>query len=162
MAERPTTVFEWPGFRVVHDPATGETVTHYPDGTHCGDGQPGADHEYHGALLGMSPALTHLHHELAHHLLGNLAPDSPPDAGGCIIAWRAAHGVEQDEHAAARELLYTALQYASRGLSGALATLDPVRAWGVDPLELSGYHASLFAAVQLGAGRVVVYAPAHL
>lgn len=149
------TVFRWSCFELVYTPETGETVTHYVDGTTSGAGQPGWAHRYHGSLLDLSPAEAHLHHELAHHLLGDAAPDSPRD-GGCIIAWRAAHGINQAPDAEQREWLYTALQYASRGLATALPALEPVRDWGLVPHILCKQHRELFSRARAGVPEVSV------
>jgi hypothetical protein len=135
--------FYFHAFPLLYTPDTGEAVTHYPDGLLSGVGLPAEHDQYHGNLLGLTPGEHHLHHELAHHLVGELSPwpggDDALAYGGCPIARLSATGGHVDpEWARDREWLITAVQYGSRGLSHGAAYAEERMG------RLPAQHAMLF------------------
>ena len=129
-------------FRLRHDPATGYTVTLYPDGASSGCGvQPGDEH--HAPLLGITPGEHRVVHELLHHLV---ALHVLGDQRGSGVVRRDAHGTLADApevkpgwNENEREEWYvTALTYllCGRPVPDPGALTD-IRASGADPDEIS-------------------------
>lgn len=139
--------YEWPGFRLEYDPATGGAYTIYPDGTRSGC-EPHEDDQYHADLLGFTAAEHRLQHELAHHLVGGLFDPSP--VGGCPIVYADAHGQPMPKDADVLEWRITALQYHARGRrydEGRIGALLDIEAAGEDPYELAYQLNWMMAAV---------------
>ena len=102
-------LYHFPGFVLKYDKATGETITHYPDGTQSGC-LPGPDDEFHGEKLGITASQHRLLHECGHHLVGLKMPEEGIEA--CPIVWRDAHGIPQQfPEASTREWRITAISY---------------------------------------------------
>lgn len=98
--------FTWPAFRLVFVPASGYTVTTFPDGTTSGC-LPVPDDDYHANRLGITNKIHRFEHELIHHLVALwFGHDYSP------VIWRDAHSEPHpEEEAKNEERLITSFQY---------------------------------------------------
>lgn len=138
------TTYQWPKFKLEYEPGTGRATTFYPNERWSGC-NPVPDDKYHGDILGITPGMHRLGHEICHHLIGLYFYK---DLNGSPIVYRDAHHIPQTEDANLEEWYVNALHYFIYDKKVDLGALMDLEKAGINIRELRDYGKWLLGATK--------------